>query len=278
MEDIQESIEKLNEALKASEKTVMSPVLQVNDQTGIAEKYLTPEALEIINNGKKAKALLGFDGEQCVAKCAYFAVTVATKNVELGVEKLAEIANDLALAGLIHSILAPISSLELAASEVGKLPQSVVFFYPLVPIDQFDSIKELYEYFVEEGSTGKTLGNLSMDIPEGEFLAEARITHMMTVLLKEDSNARLFGVVNEYLKFLPKGTKFLGAKQLAVSDLSIPYELKFSNPLLQKVKKVDLEWVREVAMIDDKLEQFNLFTGIRYYGADGNRLYHYRQE
>ena len=41
------------------------------------------------------------------------------------------------------------------------------------------------------------------------------------------------------------------------------------------VARVELESVREQAQLTDRVHQFSLVTGIRFYDRAGERLYHY---
>lgn len=277
--NLEQSIEALQDALKAADNLVKSPALKVTDQTQIARNFLSAKALAAMAV-KRATTLIEVDDNKNVYQCVFFAVRTKTSKIEAGVREMAEIANDLAEKGLIHSILAPIGSIDLVRSP-GEVPTSAVFFYPLVPIEKVGEVKFSSAYSISEGDTGQALESFQEELPAGEFFAVERISHMMSMIYGEkrfDISGTILNIVNDYLKILPPGTKFLGANQCAITDLSLPYELKFFNPLLARVKRVDLDYIRCAEVVNDKLEQFNLFTGIRYYGADGKRLFYHGKD
>jgi hypothetical protein len=269
-----ETLEKLNKALEAGSYTT-GTAIKVEDHTDIAKKYLSAAAIAVMAT-KKAKSLIVMNKDGTGSKCIYFAVTIASSKLDKGVEKIASIANDLVSKGLVQHVLAPVSSLSLAKVP-GQVQMSAVFFFPLVPMDKADEIAKSYEFSVQEGECGKLLEPTELPLERGEFWAEARITHSISNIkyaAEASASARLYKVVREYLKHLPEGTEFLKAEPCAIMDLSIPYELHFFNPRLARVKKVDLEHVRHCEMVDGKLEQFNLFLGIRYFDSEGKLLFH----
>ena len=53
---------------------------------------------------------------------------------------MADVANELAAKGYIHSVLAPISAIELAIMPF-EVPTSVVLFYPLVPLQYAEEVQ-----------------------------------------------------------------------------------------------------------------------------------------
>lgn len=273
-ENLEESLDQLKKALEAGHKNIPHPVLQVEDEMPRAIRYLNDKAFEKLN----IKATANFESDipngNPVEQATFFGVAVPSDKLELGIEKMADIANDLANKGLISSTLTPITSIKLAHL-AGQVEATAVFFFPLVPIDKVEEIQKEYEYSMGEGDQPKILGSLELELPPGEFYAVTRISHVLSMVkdFSHDINGYLLDEINEYLAVLPKGTRFLGANVRAITDLSIPYELRFSNPLLQDVKRVELDHMRMATVINDHLEQFNLFLGIRYYGKDNKRLY-----
>ena len=257
----------------------VGPALKVEDLSKKAEEHLNDAALEAMKRKAKSQVLRFDDGRTYLSM--YFSCRVRKEEIDLGVEKMATIANELADKGLIHSVLAPISFLELAQAPL-EYPTVAVFFCPLVPAEEEVGLKAKYSDFSPDaGNVCKPISNVYMpnDLPPGEFMVEARYSPASMHVMDKDSkdhHARVFDTVNEYLKYLPDGTKFLGYRACAISDLSIPYELRFFNPLLTKVKTVDLEQIREVALVDGKVKQFLLTVGIRYYGVDRQELYPFK--
>jgi HAMP domain-containing protein len=269
---IEQSLEELNKALEANQNVVKAPPYKVDDHTKDAEKYLSAKAQEAMK--EKAKNLMILKDGKIISRCVYFSAVVAKNNVDAGIQKMAEIANRLAEKEYITSVLTPISALSLAILP-GELHKSVVFFFPHIKIDNVEEVEKM-EYSTKEGGIGPTIGDTTLVLPAGEFWAEARILHDLALMRYSpgyDIDGRLFGLVQEYLNVLPPGTKFLGANKCSVYDLSIPFELRFSNPLLDKVRNVELEYKRAAAAVDDKLIQGNLLMGIKYFDAKGKRLY-----
>jgi hypothetical protein len=123
--------------------------------------------------------------------------------------------------------------------------------------------KALVQYETPEGGYGKTVGSLEEVTPEGEFSALIRL---LPSSLLGDSNpkSRLDDEIQLYLAVLPQGTEVLDVTQCAVVDLSIPYVVRFRNPLMKDFKEVQLEFSREGVVLDDKFEQFSLLTGVKY--------------
>jgi hypothetical protein len=139
-----------------------------------------------------------------------------------------------------------------------------------------DIIKQNYKYSIEEGEIGHELHSLAPDLKPGEFLAEANFSYHPSEgynNLNFDYPGILIDEVNNYLKVLPSGTKFLGATKCGIQTLTLPYELRFFNPKMPQIKRVSLDHIRQAVPVDDKLEQYNLFTGIHYYDAEGKELF-----
>lgn len=273
--NLEESIDALNKALEAGENVVSAPVLNVKDESDVAKKYLTSKALKALEDLPKAKKLLGCDIHGVpIAKAVYFAARIKSDKIERAIEQMALVANDLVEKGLIHSILAPISTIELFRMP-GEVATSAAFFFPLVPIDKVNEIKK-YDFSTEEGEVGKLMESSEIEQKPGDFYAVERVTAMFSMMQKDfDEKKHIEERVEFYLKVLPSGTKFLGYTKCGILDLCIPYELKFSNPLLQRVKRVELDFVREIARLEEGegLHEFNVFTGIRFYGEGDKELY-----
>lgn len=271
-----EQIEELQKALKASQTTAdlsAGPALKVADNMEIAKKYLSPEALKATEKVNKTMFVTDENGK--TYRSISFCVRTRTDRVEEGIKEMCQVVNRLVEQNVAHSFLAlPGSSLELVRHP-GEAWSAAIFCFVHVPSDMVDTIKKIEKYCVEEGAVGENLHSLDLDLKSGEFWG----THYVSGydgygLEKFEVSASLNKAINSYLKILPEGTQFLGANQCAISDLTIPYELKFFNPLLKKVKKVELDHVRAVEQVDEnRLHQFNIFTGIRYYGHDGKRIF-----
>lgn len=278
---------KLEELMKALEagKYVSAPpsisqgaALKINELSEIANKYLSESAK--LDLSKKVKQLIVNDDGK-LYQAIYFSAVVKTGNEEKGIAAIAKIINDLSQHGLIHSCLAPMSSLELARTS--SVAKSVVFCFPLVPMNSVKDCEARYkEFYTLEGGVGPEYDDLTVPLAKGEFLAEVRVTHSLAMLDKIDGTKsvqeRIQREINKYLKFLPEGTEVVQVTELAVSDLSYPVEVKFRHPEMHDVSKVDLDYVRCVRRVENGIEQYNRFTGITYYDKVGKKMYRYNDE
>lgn len=277
---LSEQLEELQKALKAyEEKEKTAPKgahLQVEDHMELAAKYLNANAQAALS--KKGKHIIeqynvDMGNNNFVphsAVCQFFGVQVRKDKIEEGVKAVAEVMNELADMGAIHSCLAAISSIDLAQMMFKHATSVVICYVHIKP--GFEETVRSFKYNVREGEIGPALHNLDIELPQGEFFAECRLSHQLAMMHPPKSNeSRVFDVVKDYLKYLPEGTEFVGYRQTAIVDLSLPYELRFRNPLLQRVKRVELDYVRDVAFQNEgekeQLKQFNLVTGIRYMGV-----------
>ena len=272
---------KLNEALDASEKPIPEEVtkgatLKVVDQMHSAKKYLSDKAMKDMARKSTNAFVLNKDSGLSY-RTIFFALTVRNESVELAVEKLSKAINELSEDGLIHSTLAPISSLELAKMPM-KAQASVVFVYPLVPNDKFEEIKKKYaDIAAHESSTGNVLGNLNLDLKDGEFMAEINISPLpiaaMMNIEGKNTEEILQNQIEQFLALLPKGTVVREVNPCAIISIAYPFEVKFYNPLMKDVKSVSTEYVRSRAVVDGQFEQFNLLTAINYFDADQKQLF-----
>lgn len=277
-----EQIDALKKAIEAAEAKQKPSALKIDDHMELAGKYLNDAAKVAL--AKKGKNLIeqynhpvdepSLDGTQSyvrkVAICHYFTCQVRKDKIEEGVKAISESINILASIGAIHSCLAPVSSVDLAVMPFKHHTSAVICYVHIKP--EFIDVAKNTMFNTQEGGIGMALHSLDLELPPGEFFAECHIGHSLTALTPVKSNeARVFDVVGEYMKFLPEGTEFIGYRPTAIISLYAPYELKFRNPLLQRVKRVELEYVREVAFQKEgekeSLKQFNLVTGIRYMGV-----------
>lgn len=270
-ESLLEKVETLQKALDAGQYNAQAPALQVEDLSTTANRYLSRSARYDLANKALTQIVKYDDGR--TYPCLYLAVTCKTGNEEKGVKAIANVLNDLSAKGLIHSCLAPVSSIHLA--RVSLVQKSVVFCFVHVPESHYNDCKVLYKGVqVEEGGIGDDVEDLSPELAEGDFYAEIRISHLAALKGNDfDSYRALQNEIDVYLGILPKGTQVKSVIQLAVIDLSLPYCVIFHNPLLQKVKSVELDYVRDIAVFGEKVEQFNLTLGVRYLDKDGKNLH-----
>ena len=270
----EESIKALNDALEAGktseppEEVVNSAALQVEDMMPMADQYLGPNAKEALNK-KSTSLTVTEDGK--TYQCLHLGVRVLKTNLEAGVKKLSEVLNDLAIQGLIHSALAPMSSIELNRG-FGEKATVAVFSHVLVPLENHEELSR-DDFAVKEYGYHKTLDDIKEELADGEFLAEIRLNH--TLFMMSGTTARVVEeVIDEYLAVLPKGTKVVSTERLPMACLSVDYEVKFYNPLMKSIKRVELRHMRMAECIEEgRVEHFQLLTGVDYFDKDGNNRF-----
>lgn len=273
--NLKEQVEALQKALDAgqysSSPIKQGPVLQVEDLKAIANKYLTAGAQA---TQAKAQKTLTVKVDGINYRAAYFCVTCKVGNEEAAVKQLANVVNELERDGLIHSTLAPISSLHLARMSF-QMHTAAVFTFVHVPESSYNDVKFKYKkFYVEEGGVGEAIEDLTPELAPGEFLAEIRVQTAFTLQEGEQTPKELLDeAISTYLAILPKGTVVREVTQCSVHDLSLPYEIKFYNPKMSDIKKVELQTVRHAARVNMSIAQFNLITGINYYGLNNKRLF-----
>lgn len=130
--------------------------LNVDDVTHHAKKYLTPEAVLVVDTVEKSRINgILIENDKPIAKTIYFSVTCYDEKLEEAIEKMSIVMNELVAKGHIHSILSPISRLRLASIDDLKLPYAV-FFFPIVPMEAADEW-EKHPYATKEGGIGPRL-------------------------------------------------------------------------------------------------------------------------
>lgn len=113
-------------------------------------------------------------------------------------------------------------------------------------------------------------------LPEGQFFADIYLSY--TALVTLNGNAEhtveilLLEKIDKYLSVLSKGTGVVSQTRLPNDQLSLCYRVIFNNPLLKQFKEVKLNEVLMAEIVNDKIEQFTLLTGIDYIRHDGTSL------
>ncbi len=232
--------------------------IEVTDQSEIAAKYLTNKAQAALS--KKSKTLTHKD-ETGAYECIYLGLKVANTHVSEGIQAICESLNALADQNLIHSCLCPVSSLALAQMSL-EVPTSAVIAYVLVPSDKKKEAEEIAKYVMNDCGPTKTLGDVEVKGDEDEFFALIRLS--VATLGDKSGKERLDDEIQQYLNVLPKGTEVVEIRQDAIMDLSVPYTVKFKNPLMKAFKEVRLEYRRHAEEVGDKIEQFSLLQKVEY--------------
>jgi hypothetical protein len=259
--------EELRAALAAKGST-----LQVTDLSSVVENVLSEQAKNAMS--RKATSLAVFDttSGNIIAECIYLCVRVQTAKIEAAARMIAGQLNLLAAKDQIHSTLAPISSIDLVR-EFGKVPTSAVLAYVLVPVEEKEQIEKSLKYIVSLEKF-HAIELLDITLADGEFLADIRVSVVFGQQVgKETVDMCVKEQVDRYLAVLPVGTELVRLTQCGITDLSIPFEAIFRNPLLKNVKQVELEYGRASAIVDEKMVDFNVVTGMKYIDTDGGRLF-----
>lgn len=261
--------------MKDAENLKHGAALKIHDHSELAQKYLSEGAR--CDMAKKATQTIVVKDDGQIYQAVYFCTKVSQNNAERAIEALSGVLNELSQEGLIHSTLAPISSLELAIMSF-QIPARVVFAFVLVPGEQVSNLKERFHFWsVEEGGVGNDFDDMTIPLAEGEFQTEIRVQpNFMLQQGQPTPEEQLDKEIERYLGILPQGTVVRQVRKTAVSDLSLPHEVTFYHPLMRDIKRVELQHVRTFSRIDDhspRIQEFSLTTGIHYFGKDGKRLF-----
>ena len=175
---------------------------------------------------------------------------------------------------MIHSFLSGFSSIDLAQMPM-EVAQSVVFVFPLVPANAEFNIRHRFrDVSIAEGAMPDAIEDIELDREEGEFFSVIRVSHMMSVMQGQANPKDLLqDEIATLLAVLPKGTVVRKVTECAITDLSVPYEVKFFHPFMKDIKKVELNYVRSMSRHEHGIHQFNLLVGVSYYGHDGKLLF-----
>lgn len=275
--ELSDSLKKLQDALDAADKTslVQGPALKVTEHTTLTEKYASMATKDALT--RKTKALQVIDGVREVARCIYLCLRVRTDHIEDGVKEIVDDLNALTQAGLVHSFLAPPASIEFVR-QFGQHPTSGVFAYPLIYSDKVEEALKLVNFSVSGDSTNVdptlSIGQIDKILPDGDFMAEIRVTTAMNLISKpQDVEELVQKRIDEFLRFLPEGTTLVSKEKCGIDGLSIPYEVTFRNPFLQRVKRVELRQTRASAIVNDNFEQRTITTGIDFFDFDNRKLF-----
>lgn len=272
-----EKIQSLTQALEAGEyNSAPQPLIEgspikVDKHDDLAAQYLNNAAKEAMKTKATSLTVKYDDGRSYT--CIYLGVIVKSTEVEKGVKAIANDVNKLADAGLIHSALSYMSSVELV-KQAGKSLSRAVISYLLVPTDKLEEAAAMCEHAIEDSDDTKFLDSLDLDLPPGHFIIEERLSIAANMIGGDgDRSTTLQDLINMYMSVLPKGTEFVESIACGISGLSVPYELHFKSPLLDDVKRVSFDWLRGIGTNSGKLVQGNILIGVRYFGKDGKELY-----
>lgn len=269
---LEESLKDLQDALEASKKTApVGAALQVEDLNEAASKMLTESAKYDLTR-KSTQLTIVEEGN--VYKPVYFAVRIKKGNTEKALQTLTRIINKLSEQGMIHSFLSGFSSIDLAQMPM-EVAQSVVFVFPLVPANAEFNIRHRFrDVSIAEGAMPDAIEDIELDREEGEFFSVVRVSPVMSMMQGQANPKDLLqDEIATLLAVLPKGTVVRKVTECAITDLSVPYEVKFFHPFMKDIKKVELNYVRSMSRHEHGIHQFNLLVGVSYYGHDGKLLF-----
>lgn len=241
--------------------------LNVKDLSEVAKPFLSPAAAQAMSR-RSDRLLVLEDGK------TYEAIFITRRFKESSEAKaaqaVAEELNKLASAGLIHSVLAPISSIKLARMP-GEESSIAAFCYPLVPQARMAEVDALVRHQAME-NFGQADEDLSLDLPEGDFCAVINLSPTRAMVTEETLESMLKDEICQYTSVLPPGTSVVSTTRCAILTLAIPYEVIFRNPIMKDFRKVELSHRREAAIVNGKLEEFDLLTKITYVRRDGTTV------
>lgn len=270
-ENVNKLLEETEKLLKEAEALKPAAALQVEDLNEKASQYLTPSAKFDLT--RKAKSILVIEDDNTY-KAIYFAVRVRKGNQEKALTALTRVINKLSEQGMIHSFLSGFASLDLAIQPM-QAPQQVVFVFPLVPANAEFNIRHRFSKLaINEGEVGEAIEDMELDREEGEFFSVIRVSAMSRLLEGQASPKDLVqDEIATMLAVLPRGTVVRKVTECAITDLSVPYEVKFFHPFMKDIKRVELNYVRTLSRHDHGISQFNLLVGVSYYGHDDKLLF-----
>lgn len=249
---------------------VQGAVMKVDDLKELQEKFFSDKAKEVMKNKSTQTVLLMDNGD--VYKTVYFGSRVPLDKVDEGAKKVAAKINDLADKGLIHSALSQLIKFDLAKMPVKAL-STMVLCYVLVPLDVAKEMEAKKES-LDPGSLPDSDFEDTIPLNEGEFFMTVRVHHGFDKSKDADYAKKVLkDEINKVLALLPPGTRHVSTQECAVTDLSRTYEVIFANPLLQEVKEIELEHTRSMARVGTEIKEFNVLTGIRYFGIGRMELY-----
>lgn len=242
--------------------------LRVDELMDLQDRFFSDKAKEAMKKKSSQTVILMDNGE--VFKTVFFGSRVPLDKLEDGAKKIASKVNDLAEKGLIHSALSQLIKFDLAKMP-GKALSTMVLCYVLVPLNVAKDMEARKES-LDPGSVPDSDFEDTIPLNEGEFFMTVRVYHGFS-RNSEYAQKVLQEEINKVLTLLPPGTKHVSTQECAITDLSLTYEVIFSNPLLQEVKEIELEHTRSMAKLGNDVKEFNILTGIRYFGADRKELY-----
>lgn len=245
--------------------------LQIEDLKDLQEKLFSDKAKKALETKATSVVYLKDDGTGYEA--IYLGSRVLSDRIEEGARKVADRVNELAEQGVIHSALSGLIKVDLARMPY-KAPTSVVLCYVLVP---FEIAKEYREAgkSLKEGSVPECDMNDAVILKDGEFLSAIRI-HAGYGIIKTHSTIQelLQREIDQILAIMPRGTIHVSTEKCAITDLSVPFEVKFYNPLMSAVKRVELEYTRTMTKLNEsEIKEFNVVTGVRYFDAEDKELF-----
>lgn len=247
---------------------------QVDKLQELSDKYLSDKAKEALK--KSSPATIIQEGDK-IYQCVYFGTRTLLSNVEKGAKEVADKVNDLADKGLIHSALThPVPLIKYNLAKIpGEELSTLVLCYVLVPAETYLQIQKDKLAF-EAGGMPKCEDDLKIKLLEGEFFYNPRLYCPMLSSKYDDQKGKdewLDNQLKTIIAILPPGTIVVSKTQCSQDDLSLQFECRLYNPLMQEVKLVELDTVRSFARIAEGVKEFNLINRIIYKNIDDKDLY-----
>jgi hypothetical protein len=254
----------------SEENTVIykGSVFKVEKLTSFYKDHLNEKAQTLMD---KKSEKLSFEENGVFYEYITLAVTVNRGNNILGVEALAPAINELAESGVAHSVLAPLSYMELWVTDL-QLKNSV-FCFLMVPQEKIEELKKKYKYIQEVGSCGDYI-DTPQQLESGEFYTDLSISESSLLVDKFlSSQDCLEKQIDKYLAILPGGTTVKETVLLTNVDLYTRYKIVFNNPLMKKVKRVEFLYTRDCCLKGETLHQYSVLTKVNYYDKEDKLMY-----
>lgn len=252
---------------------------------GILEKIecLLTEKAKAMFSGPRLTSVTGISDDGNVNYVMRF-FGVRTYLNSVGALKIAKIANEIAEKYDTLGVLSEPCQIKLADIDLIEKNQVVTVFYvafkpedavlvenhefafhvggvPENKLETLEEIEECKKYDLD------TLDPEIIPDPPGTAYYLFRVSHIMTDPNQVPYEDKLQNEIDRMLGLLPKGTKHISTEKMAVTDLSIPYRIKFQNEIFLDKSEIkdNLEYFREISILqDNRIVQFNRHNGLNF--------------
>ena len=113
----------------------------------------------------------------------------------------------------------------------------------------------------------------------GTILHHYRQTLAERMIQSFDGDDTLQKEIDLLLSILPRGSKWISTEQKGITDLTIPFVIKFEHPLFADGSKIEIDYIRDIYTEIDptsnwaKTNPINVLVSIKYFNPDGTERY-----